>query len=250
MRGCLFTLVLAAAVIVAGIVFGLPALASAVITGGLTAAGLHADDTTVTVTSDPPTDLVGLRADHVEVRATRAEFRGMDIGALDLVLTGVDLVGRSAATVAGTLRDVTLPAAGTPAAEGTLPTAATGGAHLDRIILSGRAGAISAMTVIANAEAETLIADAVERTSGFRPTSVTLTAPDALRVKVGTTIRGHFLVTATGDLAVEIDEGIGAGTRLVVVKGGPDLPLRLTDVEVTSAGDLRIGAELSVGILG
>ena len=238
MRGCLFTLLLAAAVIAAGVVFGLPALASALVTGGLTAAGLHADDTSVTVTSDPPTDLIGLRADRVRVHATSAAFRGMEIGVLDLVLTDVNVVDRSARTVAGTLTDVTLPALG------------TGGAHLSKITLAGGGDAITATTVIGNAEAEALIADAVERKTGVRPTAVSLSAPDALTIKAGTTIKGHFLVSPTGDLAVKIDQGVGTGSQIVVVTGGSDLPVRLTDVRVTDAGNLRIAGELSVGILG
>ena len=48
--------------------------------------GLQADDTTVTVSSDPPTDLIGLHADRVRIRATDATFRDLAIGALDLEL--------------------------------------------------------------------------------------------------------------------------------------------------------------------
>ena len=56
------------------------------VTAAVTAAGLQADDTTVTVSSDPPTDLIGLHADRVRVRATDATFRDLAIGELDLVL--------------------------------------------------------------------------------------------------------------------------------------------------------------------
>ena len=69
---------LAAAVAIAVVVtVGLPAVAAGVLTAGVTAAGLQADDTTVTVESDPPTDLLGLHADRVRVRATDATFRGL-----------------------------------------------------------------------------------------------------------------------------------------------------------------------------
>ena len=62
------------------VVVGLPVVAAGLVTAGLSAAGLVADDTTVTVSSDPPTDLLGLRADTVRVTATDATFRGLEIG--------------------------------------------------------------------------------------------------------------------------------------------------------------------------
>ena len=64
------------------------------VTTAVTAAGLQADDTTVTVSSDPPTDLIGLHADRVRVRATDATFRDLAIGELDLVLRDVSILDR------------------------------------------------------------------------------------------------------------------------------------------------------------
>ena len=112
MRGCLFTLLLGAIVVGFVIVVGLPAAAAGILTAGLSTAGLVADDTTVTVTSDPPTDLLGLRADRVRVTATDATFRGMEIGALDLALGDVRLLERTAGSVDGELTDVALTGAG------------------------------------------------------------------------------------------------------------------------------------------
>ena len=96
MRGCLFTLAFGAAVIALIVVVGLPQVAAGMVTGAVTAAGLQADDTTVTVSSDPPTDLIGLHADRVRVRATDATFRDLAIGELDLVLRDVSILDRSA----------------------------------------------------------------------------------------------------------------------------------------------------------
>ena len=115
MRGCLFTLLLGAIVIGFVIVVGLPAAAAGILTAGLSTAGLVADDTTVTVTSDPPTDFLGLRADSVRVTATDATFRGMEIGALDLALGDVQILERTAGSVDGQLTDVTLHGCGRPA---------------------------------------------------------------------------------------------------------------------------------------
>jgi len=70
MRGCLFTLLLGAAAVALLVTIGLPQVYAGVVTGALTAAGLHSDDTTVHVESDPPTDLLGFHADTVTVSAT------------------------------------------------------------------------------------------------------------------------------------------------------------------------------------
>jgi hypothetical protein len=172
MRGCLFTLLLGAVVIGVVVVIGLPAIAAGVLTGALSAAGLVADDTKVTVSSDPPTDLLGLHADTVRVTASDASFRGLEIDSLDLVLGDVSVLERSAGAVDGELTGVTIRAAG-----GEPVT-------LDRITIGGSSESITTTTVIPNAEAEALIADAVEAQTGTRPTAVTLAAPDALTVRV------------------------------------------------------------------
>ena len=112
MRGCLFTLLLGAIVVAFVIVAGLPALAAGLVTAGLSTAGLVADDTTVTVTSDPPTDFLGLRADRVRITATDATFRGMEIGALDLALGDVRILDRLAGSVDGQLTAVTVTGPG------------------------------------------------------------------------------------------------------------------------------------------
>ena len=239
MRGCLFTLVLAA--IVGGfiVVVGLPAVAAGLLTAGLSTAGLVADDTTVTVSSDPPTDLLGLRADTVRVTATDATFRGLEIGALDLTLGGVAVLERTAGTVDGELRDVTVRGTGDRRLV------------LDRITLQGDAGGITTTTVVPSAEIEALIADAVEAQAGVRPASVRLTAPDRVAVRVaGATLRGTLDVDDEGDLVIRGDEAIGGTRELTLVRSGEDLPIELTSVRVTSRGALRLAGDLAVGILG
>lgn len=239
MRGCLFTLLLGAIVIGFIIVVGLPAIAAGVLTAALTGAGLNATDTTVTVTSDPPTDLVGLRADTVHVTATDADFRGMQIGSLDIVLGDVAILDRTAGAVDGQLDDVTVRAAG-----GERVT-------IDRITIGGTLDRLTTTTVIPNAEAEALIADAVEAQTGTRPTGVTLSAPDGLAVKVGgQTIKGTFAVNGKGDLVVRATSGPVADTEIVLIRGGEDLPVELTSVKVTKDGGLRLAGDLSIGLLG
>ncbi len=239
MRGCLFTLLLGAIVIGFIVVVGLPAMAAGVLTAALTGAGLNAADTTVTVTSDPPTDLVGLRADTVHVTATDADFRGMQIGSLDIVLGDVAVLDRTAGAIDGQLDNVTVRAAG---GERVV---------IDRITIGGSTDRITTTTIIPNVEAEALIADAVEARTGSRPTRVALTAPDGLAVTVGgQVVTGTFAVNGTGDLVVRTTDGPVGDTEIVLVRGGADLPIELTSVKVTRDGGLRLAGDLSIGLLG
>jgi hypothetical protein len=235
-RGCLFTLLLAAVVLALVVFLGLPALAAGLVTAGLTAAGLQADDTTVVVKADPPTELLSGHADRVLVHATDATFRGLTIGTLDLTLGEVDVLGRSAGTVDGTLGGVTVP---TPA----------GTARLRSVTIGGGGERLTASTTIARADAEALLADAVEREVGLRPTRVSLGAPDRVTIEAGATVKGR-LVADAGDLLVRITDGPGAGSEVVLIRGGETLPMRISKVRVTDAGGVRIEGVLDVALLG
>jgi hypothetical protein len=238
MRGCLFVLVMAAAVAALVVVVGLPALAAGALTAGAGAAGLSAADTTITVTADPPTDLVGLHADRVRVRATNATFRGLEIGALDVTLTDVALVDRTAGAVSGRLEDVTV---------------SNIGGHplrLGSIALSGGGTAVIATTTIPGDGVQALIADAVESGLGSRPTRISLAAPDRLTVQVGVPVEGRLAATAAGDLVLTVLDGPAAGRDVVLLRGGEDLPIRITSVTVIGDGSLRLVGELVAGLLG
>src|SRR5512145_3034214 len=103
MRGCLAVVVLAAVFSVAAIWLAGPPIASGLVTVGLRMAGFEAEQTTVTVTTDPPTDLLTGRADEVRIRAADATFGGLTASSVDLVLTDVGLLDRSAGAVRGRL---------------------------------------------------------------------------------------------------------------------------------------------------
>jgi hypothetical protein len=238
MRGCLFTLALGAVVIALIVVVGLPQVAAGMVTTAVTAAGLQADDTSVTVSSDPPTDLVGLRADRVRVRATDATFRDLVIGELDLVLGDVSILDRSAGSVEGTLTDVTITGLG-----GREVT-------LDEIGVAGGGDDVTATTLLDGAVAERLIADAVEERTGARPDSVSLRDPDRLVIEAGIEVGGTLDVDRAGNLVLDLDDNPLGLEEVVLLRGGEDLPIRLTDVLVTPGGDLQLDGDLAIGLLG
>ena len=238
MRGCLFTLFLGAIVLVFVVYVGLPAGASALLTAGITAAGLQAGDTTVTVSSRPPTELLALHADRVRVQATHAAFRGLAIGSLDVVLGDVAVADRTAGTVDGELRDVTVPDVG------GRPLTLAG------ITLSGGGGKVTASTTIAGSDAEGLLADAIEAGLCIRPSSVTLSAPDRVTVRLGSVVHARLRISAAGDLEAEILDGSEAGRTVILLLDGGDLPVHLTGVRVTSSGGLRLTGDLAMGLPG
>jgi len=239
-RGCLFTLILAIGVIAVLVVVGLPAVYAGVLTAGVGAAGLQADDTTVKVSSNPPTDLLGLRADTVHLTATDATFRGMAIGELDLTLGDVAILDRTAGSIDGELRDVTIEGIGGEPLE------------LGRITVVGGGDQITATTVIPNAQVKALVSDAVEDRTGIRPLDVRLARPDELVIEAapGLEVRGRLEVVPGGNLVMEVDDGPLAGTPVVLLEGGNGLPIELTSVRVTDGGDLRLSGELAISLLG
>ena len=238
MRGCLFTLLLGGVVIGLFVVIGLPQVAAGVLTTAVAAAGLQADDTTVTVTSDPPTDLVGLHADRVRIRATDASFRGLEIGALDLELREVGILDRTVEQVAGRLTDVTVSNVG-----GRKVT-------LDAITIAGGGDEVTATTQIAGAQAEALLADAIEQRLGSRPASVSLGTPNTISVDIGVPIDGVLDISPGGDLVAIFGDTPTGSVDITLLHAGEDLPIRLTGLVVTPGGDLRLTGDLSIGILG
>ena len=238
MRGCLFTLLLGAAAIGLFVVVLFPAMIAGALTAGVEAAGLQSDSTVVTVTSEPPTDLLGMHADQVRIRASDATFKGMAIANLDVTLRDLRFVDRTARAVEGFLDGVVVPD--------------VGGRELalDSVRLSGGGETVLATTRIAGAEVEGLIADGIEAKLGARPTSVTLTAPDRLTVRLGGAVRGRLLASPTGDLQVRLTNGPAEGQVVTLLRGGVDVPFRLTDVSVSAAGDLELTGELAVNLLG
>ena len=238
MRGCLFTLLLGAIAIGLFVLVGFPAMVAGALTAGVEAAGLQSEATVVTVSSNPPTDLLGMHADEVRIRATDATFRGLEIANLDVTLHDLRFVDRTARAIDGVLEGVVVPD--------------VGGRELalDSIRLSGGGETVTATTRVAGADVEGMIADGIEAKLGARPTSVTLSAPDRITVRLDGSVKGRLLVSPSGDLAVRISNGPAEGLVVPLLRGGVDIPLRLTDASVTAAGDLELTGELAVNLLG
>jgi hypothetical protein len=62
-------------------------------------------------------------------------------------------------------------------------------------------------------------------------------------------VDGRFVVTPGGDLVVRA-QGPLAGTDIVLLHGGQDLPLSLTGARVTPDGGLRLTGRLAISLLG
>jgi hypothetical protein len=238
-RGCLFVLLVAGAVAAILVAVALPAVAAGAVTTAVTAAGLQSSDTTVTVTSDAPTDLVGLHADHVRIRATSARFKTLQIGVVDVTLNNVAILDRTVGSVEGRLQAVVLTALD------------SGKLTLQSITLAGPGDAIVATTTVPAAEATRLIADGIGSVLGGIPASVTLASPSRLTVRLGgVAINGSLGITAAGDLVARVTDGPAAGQEVTLVRGGVDMPIRLTQVSVASGGALVLSGFLSFGLLG
>ena len=106
MRGCLTVLVLAAALVLVVAWFGAPTLAGVLIERSLAGAGYSATETSVTVSSDPPLEILAGHADRVTIRGTHATLRDLTAAELVLTMTNVDLVGGRFSRVDGQLTDV------------------------------------------------------------------------------------------------------------------------------------------------
>ncbi len=236
MRGCLFTIGLAAVVVALVVFIGLPAVAAGVLTAGVKAAGLQADDITVSVSADPPWNLLSLHADRVRVRATSATFRGLHIGALDVTLLDASILDRSAASVAGRLTGVTVPnVAGQPLGLGA-------------VNLAGGGGQVTATTTVAVADAQALVAAEVASVTGAAvpASAVHLSAPDKVVVKSARLLTATLSVDGSGDLVATAD-GIAPVTLL---RAGEDVPMKVTSVRVDAAGNVVLAGDLVVSLLG
>jgi hypothetical protein len=226
MRGCLFILVLAAAVLAGMAWFGSPVLASTVISSALDNGGYHAASSTVTATSNPPLKLLLGRADRVEIAGADVDFRTFHAASIDLVLTDVDVIGRTAGRISGRITG----------AEMTTTAGEVTSADID---IAGDAGAAAATIVVDHATVTRVVMATFQQKLGVAAGTVELIAPDKLRITApGALVEGRLLVDSSG--AIAFSTSLGSSPILSL---DPSFPLRLRSVQI-EAGDLRIDAVL------
>jgi len=103
MRGCLFVLVIGAAIVAGAAWFGAPPLAATVIASILEGSGYHATSSTITVSANPPPRLLIGHADRVTIDGRGVTWRTFRASRIQLTLGDVDLFGRTAGTINGTI---------------------------------------------------------------------------------------------------------------------------------------------------
>ena len=232
MRGCLFILVVAATLIAVGAWFGAAPLTATVITSILEGSGYHATSSTVTASADPPVRLLVGHADRVTIDGSGVTWRTFRAARIQLTLGDVDLFGRTAGSIHGTITGAELQTTGQ-----TAPATAT-------VTLDGSGSNATATIRVPAATVDELVRTGVAKQYGAAVTATSLVAPDTLRITTGG-------ATIEGRLAIDSSGGLVLVTRL----GSADLfrfdssfPIRLTAVRVSGA-DLELTGTLDAHAL-
>lgn len=239
MRGVLFIVLLAGGLAAIVAVVGLRPVAAGLVHAGAVASGLQSDDLEVTVDADPPTELLGLHADGVRIRATNATWRDARIARIDIRLEDVALGVRTAEGIDGRLEDVRFVHDDTDGTDGGRQGALT----IGLVLLRGDpSGSVEATASIDAALMEAHIAGRVRERTGIDPSAVTLEGPDRLTIGLpGITIAGSLGV-ADGSLVLRLDRDLVGDIVLVRAE---DQPIRFTTVRVVGRtiellGDLEV----------
>jgi hypothetical protein len=232
MRGCLFVLVIGAALVAGAAWFAGPPLTSTVISSVLEGSGYRAESSTITTTADPPLRLLLGHADRVTIDGRNVTWRTFKAGRLELTLDDVDLFGRTAGSIHGTISGAQLQTTdGT-----TAPTA--------DVTVDGSGTNADATISVLGATVDGLVRSGVAKQYGAAVTATSLLAPDTLRITTsGTTIEGRLAIDS------------GGGLVLVTRLGSADLfrfdtsfPITLTGVRV-SGSDLELSGTLDAEAL-
>jgi hypothetical protein len=232
MRGCLFVLVIGAAIVAGAAWFGAPPLASTVIASILEGSGYHATSSTVTVSANPPPRLLIGHADRVTIDGRGVTWRTFRASRVQLTLDDVNLFGRTAGTINGTITGAELQATG-----------ATDAATAD-VTLDGSGSNAKATIRVPGATVEGLVRSGVAKQYGVAVTATSLIAPDTLQITTsGTTIRGRLAIDAAGALVLVTSLGSADLFRF-----DPSFPIRLTGVRISGA-DLELTGTLDVAAL-
>lgn len=226
MRGCLFILVLAVVVAAAVALVGLRPVAAGVIHAGVVASGLSSDDLRVTVAADPPTELLGLHADAVRVRATDARWRDARISRVDIELRDVALGARTAERIEGRLEDVRFVHDDTDGTDG----GQQGALPIALVVLRGDGGRIAATAALDVGTMEAHIAARVRGQTGIEPSAVRLEPPDRLTIGLrGIDVAGRLVADGDGSLVLRLDTDLVGD---IVLADAAHQPIRFASVRV------------------
>jgi hypothetical protein len=231
-RGCLVTLAVLVLIGIAATWFALPPVAGTLAQGALVAAGFNADEMTVTVSADPPPQLLTLRADEVRIQANNARYRGLEAGTVDVTLGDVRLADRTFGRIRGTLDLVTLDG-DSGAADLEIP----------HVALDGTGEEVRASLSVPASTVEALATAAVVKAVGIAPSSVVLVAPDRIRIEVGgVPIEARLALGPTGALTLVPPTGAPL-VAVPIFTPSADAPFTIGSVEVAN-GELVLVATL------
>jgi hypothetical protein len=232
MRGCLFVLVLAAALVGVAAWFGASPLTSTVIAAILDESGYHASSTTITATADPPPRLLTGHADRITIDGRDVTWRSFRAGRVQLTLGDVDLFARTAASIQGTI------------AAAELQTNDDGPAPTADVTIDGASSSAAATIRVAGPIVQRLVSSGFAKRFAVAVSSTSLVAPDILRITAsGSTIEGRLAIDTAG--AFVLVTRLGSAD---IFRFDPSFPIRLTGVRVRGA-DLELTGTLDAEAL-
>ncbi len=218
MRSCLTTLALL--LVAAGLAawFIPPIVAGYIVEGALSSAGFTATSTAIAVQADPPPLLLLGHADTVTITAVAADVRGLHIDRLDVSLADVDLVGRSFASIEGTLYAVRVEQ---PDGLGFVAS---------EVDIRGPSEAAATTLRIGAADVRSMVAAAYAAGArGAPPIVVDLAPPAGLVLLVGG-LHEQAILTVGSDGSLIMQLG---GVAITLARPAPGLPLRLRSLSVS-----------------
>jgi hypothetical protein len=220
MRGCLSVVVLAVVFVVAGTWLAGPAVAAFVIESGLSAAGFNGSNTSVTVTADPPFEVLTGHADRVEIDSGDTTLDQFTAGTVQLSLTDANLVSRTFGNVEGSLDDVTVEGSGDLSLEAT------------RVEIDGEPSAANMAIEVTRDALSNAALELFRQQLGVDVDTVKLAAPNKISFTAGsTTIAGQFVIHE-GGLSMTVN--LPGAQRIDLLEAGRGF--RLTKVAIDDAG--------------
>lgn len=236
MRGMrsLLGFLVTAAVALAVLWFGLPIAASGIVTATAVAAGLDGTTTRANVLADPPLAVLFGHADRVTITSSNDTLRGVGIASLDLTLSGVGLLDRSAEAIEGTL-------------SGIRATADATSLRIDRATLSGNPAAARLVLLVMPDDVAAALQARLTSAGGGTVGSVAGRPPDAVTALVdGHDVTFTLSVEADGSLVARPPGGILG--PVVLWAPGTGLPATLDGVSVGADG-IRVTGTLDAATL-